>query len=64
MDRAKLSSLKSNHPATTKLLKKLDEQAKAQGLDSGLLLMAKQSPAMADIMSRMIDAELSNVKKD
>jgi hypothetical protein len=63
MNRAKLSSLNSDHHTTTELLKKLDEQAKAQGLDSGLLLMAKQSPAMADIMSRMIDAELSNVKK-
>jgi hypothetical protein len=53
----------SSNKQVAKLFKELDEQAKSEGLDSGLLLMAKQDPAMADIMSRMIDAELSAVNK-
>lgn len=39
-------------------IKKLDTQAKERGLPSGIHLMARQDPDMADIISRMIKAEI------
>ena len=44
------------------LIAKLDNEAKAQNLPSWMHLMAKQDPAMADIMARMIEAELASKK--
>lgn len=42
------------------LIAKLDKDAKTQNLPSWMHLMARQDPAMADIMARMIEAELAN----
>lgn len=36
---------------------KMDEEAKNENLPSWMHLMAKQDPAIADIMARMIKAE-------
>jgi len=44
------------------LVRKMDTEAKEQGLSSWMELAAKRSPEMADIMTRIIEGELSAIK--
>jgi hypothetical protein len=53
-------SYTENQKDIKKFVTKMNDEAKAQGLPSWVELMARQDPAMADIMARMIKAELSN----
>ena len=45
------------------LLRKIDAEAKEQGKSGWLELMVEQSPEMADILQRMVGAELKALKE-
>jgi hypothetical protein len=47
---------------TADMLRKIDAEAKEQGKSGWLELMVEQSPDMADIFRRMIEAEIAAKK--
>lgn len=48
---------------TAEMLRKMDAEAKEQGRSGWLELMVEQSPDMADIFKRMIEAEVAAKKE-
>lgn len=46
------------------LLRKLDAEAKEQGKSGWLELMIEQSPDMADVLSRIVGAEIAARKSE
>ncbi|HEX7963947.1 MAG TPA: hypothetical protein VF466_05165 [Candidatus Saccharimonadales bacterium] len=48
---------------TATMLRKMDAEAKEQGKSGWLELMVEQSPDMADIFKRMVEAEIAAKKE-
>lgn len=50
----------NNNPKIQKLVEELNNKAKTEGFSSWMELAAQRDPAIADIMARMIKAEIDN----
>lgn len=53
-----------NNSKPAQFFRKMDTEAKEQGMSGWFELMAKQSPEMADIFARIVEGELATIRKE
>ncbi|HMH70156.1 MAG TPA: hypothetical protein VK502_02060 [Candidatus Saccharimonadales bacterium] len=53
-----------NNSKPAQFFRKMDTEAKEQGMSGWFELIAKQSPEMADIFGRIVEGELAAIGKD